>query len=107
MADRRRPSLEDAQRQEDGQRHTQQPGRDDHHRRDPAHRLLALRHLASLLLALLEDFLRDHLRRQEDADGNDRHLVEQPNDWYEVGYGVYGTKNVADDEGGEGLGVPR
>src|SRR3712207_5079705 len=61
---------------------------------------------SDLLPTLGEHLLRDHLRRYEDADGNDNHLVQQPYAGDEVGYGIYRAKYVADDEGGEYLGVP-
>src|SRR5215216_5700706 len=66
---------EDAQRQEDGECDAQQPDSDDDHRCDSTHGLLALRHLAGFLLALLHDLSRDQFRCYEDSDRDDHHLV--------------------------------
>ena len=71
--------------------------------------VLELRSGGSILLALLHDIGLDHLRRKQHADGDYHHLVEQPYDGYEVGYGVYGrlgtTLNVDDPPAGPGGGT--
>src|SRR5215204_3287711 len=71
----RKFGLEDAHRQEDGQRYAQQP--DGHYdpRCHPTHGLLALCHFASLLPALLKDVLRDHLRSDHNPNRNHHHLI--------------------------------
>src|SRR5215216_849800 len=92
--------------QKDSQCAAQQPDSDDHYRRYATDWLLALCHFTGLLPALLQDVSRNHLRGDQNADGDHHHLIQQAHARYEVGDGVYGTEYIADDQGGEDLRIP-
>src|ERR687889_746744 len=69
--------------------------------------LLAFRHFLGFHLAFFHDLPGNHLRCHQDTDGDYHHLVQQPHARDEVGNGVYWAEDIADDQRGENLGVPR
>lgn len=60
----------------------------------------------SLEAAVVEDGGRDEPQNEGDAEGQEDDVVEVAEEGDEIGDEVDGAEGVADDEGGEELGVP-
>jgi len=106
-ATRKHVLSENSRRQKGGQRYAQQPSGYHDHRRNAVDGPLAFRHFLGFRLAFFHNPTGNYLRCYQDTDGDYNHLVQQPHAGDEVRNGVYWAEDIADDQRGENLGVPR